>query len=324
VEWQHSEYNEFSPYDSDEDIELPTEQVIVQGRDKHIVQMMTELYNHHACETSIRDYSTYLYPGILTEYEAEWVASPLKNPHTIRVFAHFLSATAVSISIFDRPSRNSSAFFGESSLLDHKQGLWTYKLPVLALSHQGLLHSMLALSSLHISQLQREAPTPSLKHLTYAIKRIHRCVGNKDKRHNISTLAATLLLGFYEVMTADHTRWCRHLSGASQLLQEMDFQELAAWARIAQEEEQAAQDNQQQINGGHLGPMLSHGLHAHPYVLDNALITTIINRRFEIRPPQRPKPASFDLEKFNILQDLFWWYARQDAYQSFIAGNRLW
>ncbi len=33
--------------------------------------------------------------------------------------------------------------------------------------------------------------------------------------------------------------------------------------------------------------------------------------------------TSKDVEKFEIQCDLFWWYAKQDMYQSLISGNRL-
>lgn len=45
-----------------------------------------------------------------------------------------------------------------------QQNLWTYILPLKALNHQGLLHAMLALASLHIARLQRASATPSYKH----------------------------------------------------------------------------------------------------------------------------------------------------------------
>jgi hypothetical protein len=143
---------------------------------------------------------------------------------------------------------------------------------------------------------------------------------SKEKRHNISTLAATLLLGFYEVMTADHSSWCRHLSGASRLLQEINFFDMAAHARAAQQE-QAALDNQ--TGNPNLSPT-SQQERSHPSVLDDDLVSKIINRKFGIGPPKILRKEEFDLDRFQLLQDLFWWYARQDTYQSFIAGNRLW
>ena len=87
---------------------------------------------------------------------------------------------------------------------------------MMALHHQGLLHAMLALASLHIARLQGASVTPSFKHYAYALKRIHHCVGHPQKRHLISTVAASLLLGYYEVITGDQVKWSSHLLGAKQ------------------------------------------------------------------------------------------------------------
>ena len=34
-------------------------------------------------------------------------------------------------------------------------------------------------------------------------------------------------------------------------------------------------------------------------------------------------PQELDLSNFEILKDLFWWYCKQDAYQSIVSGNPL-
>ena len=33
--------------------------------------------------------------------------------------------------------------------------------------------------------------------------------------------------------------------------------------------------------------------------------------------------SPFDLSRYELYQDLFWWYAKQDAYQSIVGGNGL-
>ncbi len=35
------------------------------------------------------------------------------------------------------------------------------------------------------------------------------------------------------------------------------------------------------------------------------------------------KPPELDLNRFEILRDLYWWYLKQDAYQSIVSGNPL-
>jgi hypothetical protein len=315
VEWQPEEYA--SPWNSEEDVELSPEQSLVQMQhNRENLKMVMELHKSHAGDTSIRDYNTFLYQGFLTEYDAEKFASPLRNRHTARVFAHFLASTAPSISIFERKMQSPSPLFDDAISQDSDHGTWTYTLPVMALNHQGLLHAMLSLSSLHISKLQNDAPTPAFKHYGYAIKRINRCVAHPDKRHNLTTLAATLLLGFYEVMTADHSKWCCHLTGAARLLQEIDYRDMSSQARGYE------QQQRQRFSPENSSPdSRQHNLEFD--VLDDNLLNRIVGNRIE-RPTQVRSPdADFDMPRFQLYQDLFWWYARQDVYQSIIAGNRL-
>lgn len=41
-------------------------------------------------ELGIRRYDAFLYDGLLTQYRPEYAASPLRNPKTARVFAHYI------------------------------------------------------------------------------------------------------------------------------------------------------------------------------------------------------------------------------------------
>ena len=34
-------------------------------------------------------------------------------------------------------------------------------------------------------------------------------------------------------------------------------------------------------------------------------------------------PGGFDLRSYETMQDLYWWYTRQDAFQSIVSGNPL-
>jgi hypothetical protein len=112
-----------------------------------------------------------------------------------------------------------------------QQSLWTYTLPLKALSNQGLLHAMLALASLQIAKLQGASLTPSYKHYAYSLKRLSRNLGHPKKRLSVSTLATSMLLAYYEVWTAEHVKWSTHLVGAAQLLTELDFRSLTREAR---------------------------------------------------------------------------------------------
>jgi hypothetical protein len=335
VEYEDDDYFDVL---SDDEMEIPPDQTLVKlQEDQRDFGMIVALHREHTSELSMRRYDTFIYRGILDHYRAEWSANPLRNPKTARVFAHFIFATGPTLSIFERRPRNASAMFSEAPVPNYQKGLWTYVLPMMALNHQGLLHAMLALASLHIAKLQGASVTPSYKHYAYALKRIHYCVGNRKKRHLPTTLAATLLLGFYEVMTADHLKWSSHLAGAKQLLIEIDFKGMTREYRRTKAEK-AAQEHQNDLNG--LGTALQERNPNHTFkdlspAIDEGLVSTLIGRKLkydefgriieDIPPPKlstEPTPL-LDPERYELYQDLFWWYARQDAYQAIVSGNRL-
>src|SRR5450432_781995 len=96
-------------------------------------------------------------------------------------------------------------------------------MPILALNNQALLHAMLAIGSLHIALLQDTPITASLKHYHIAIRQVAKSVSLPMRRGQPATLAATMLLGWYELMSADHQKWSSHLLGARYLLADIDF-----------------------------------------------------------------------------------------------------
>lgn len=207
-----------------------------------------------------------------------------------------------------------------------------------ALDNQSLLHAMLALSSLHIARLQGASITPSYKHYAYSLKRLGRSLNHPKKRLSIPTLATALLLAFYEVWTAEHTKWSTHLVGAAQLIAELDFRSLTREARRlkaaqAAEKRQFAHQNpeilidQQQYNDN---------LHENDLKPDENLVSSIIGKQVSYddfgmiiedngaRKDAKPGlPGNFDLRSFETLQDLYWWYCRHDMWQSCVSGNPL-
>ncbi|KAF2805486.1 uncharacterized protein BDZ99DRAFT_574414 [Mytilinidion resinicola] len=331
------EYEDDDYYDvqSDEEMEDAPEQEMISNRD---FGMILRLHEESISDLSIRRYDTFIYEGILDFYRAEWVANPLKNPATARVFAHFVYATGPSMSIYERNPRNSSAMFSEGPVPSSQQSLWTYHLPMLALSHQGLLHAMLALSSLHIAKLQGAAVTPSYKHYAYSLKRLHHCLGHPTKRHLVTTLATSLLLAFYEVFAADHVKWSSHLTGAKLLVVETDFRGMTAEARRIKAEQAAYESSFAYQNPEMLMSQrkLSQGIKDLSSSPDENLVSTIIGRKLtyddfsrvtdyddQPRGPSTGIPKQLDLSKYEMFQDLYWWYCRMDAFQSIVSGNKL-
>jgi hypothetical protein len=205
-------------------------------------------------------------------------------------------------------------------------------MPMAALHHQGLLHAMLALSSLHIARLQNGDTTPSMKHYAWALKRIHACVGSRDrkKRLRVTTIAASMLLGFYEVMTADHMKWNTHLAGAKQLFVETDFAEMTRQYRQLKRDRMAR--DQAQLRRNSISAVFNREEDAQNVFndVDEAMISTFVGReiRYEshrgyVETAQTKIPEELDLSNFETLKDLFWWYCKQDAFQSIVSGNPL-
>jgi hypothetical protein len=317
--------------DEDMDIHKPTTIVKDTKRQRTLNKvLMSQHFN--VSNLQIRRYDTFLQDGMLDSYRVEWHANPLRNPATARVFAHFISATGPSMSAFERHPVNSSVLFTEGSVPLAQQGLWTYTMPMAALHHQGLLHAMLALSSLHIARLQKGDTTPSMKHYAWALKRIHNCVSSRDnkKRLRATTIAASMLLGFYEIMTADHMKWNAHLSGAKQLFVETDFAGMTRQYRQLKREKMARDQMQLRRNSISAYFNREEDISDQFNDIDEAMISNFVGRevsyedeRGYVETPQTRIPQELDLSNFEILKDLFWWYCKQDAYQSIVSGNPL-
>lgn len=203
---------------------------------------------------------------------------------------------------------------------------------------------MLALGSLHIAKLQQSSPTPSLKHYHYALRRIGKALSIPKKRKDAATLAATLLLGFYEITTAEHNKWNSHLSGARELIMDIDFAGMAkkiGQQSCRQEEIEAKRKYQMHndfINSYHqpyTGGVSGDFPTKDDRQLDENLISTLIGWKTkynqygqviddsDMGQASNEPLTSQDVEYFEIQCDLFWWYAKQDMYQSIVSGNRL-
>lgn len=288
----------------------------------------------------LRSMSSFLNePNVLSTYNPAYSASPLKDPQTARVFCHFITATGPTLHVCERHPSNPAVIFSGRPVPKSQQGLWTYTLPMLALRHQGLLHSMLALASLHIAKLQQTSPTPSLRHYHYALRWVAKALGHDRKRRDAATLAATLLLGYYEVTTAEHNKWNSHLSGARELIMDISYVKLAKKVDAYRRQSGIGTDNSitrrrhySDDGNGSISPS------DFPTFQDEALDYTLINTLMGwdtrsgdaegrvVDHEHSPEPqvtSRRDVEEYETQVDLFWWYAKQDTYQSILSGNRL-
>jgi hypothetical protein len=197
---------------------------------------------------------------------------------------------------------------------------------------------MLAMASLHIAKLQKASITPSWKHYAYSLKRLFRALGNPKRRLTVPTLATALLLAFYEVMTAELAKWSTHLGGAAQLLVEMDFRSLTQEARrlraahTAQEKMFPFQNPDMVIDQ----KQFDKDLQWSAIMPDAGLVSTIVGKHVDYddfgrvfeegsnqSDTRKGPPERFDLQNYETLQDLYWWYCRQDMIQSVVSGNPL-
>ncbi|PVH94263.1 hypothetical protein DM02DRAFT_661196 [Periconia macrospinosa] len=321
---------------SDEDmVDIPDvdEDAAILSRDFSLIR---KIHFENTDAIAVRRYDSFIYDGILTHYKAEQVANPLKNPQTARVFAHFIHVTGPSLSIYERHPRNPSSIF-EGTTAPAQQSLWTYTLPLKALGHQALLQAMLAMASLHIAKLQNASTTPSYKHYAFALKRLARCLGNPKKRLSVATFATSALLGFYEVMTAEHIKWNTHVVGCAQLISELGFPSLTQKARqlkaakIEEESKLPYHNPYMLINQKQLDRILRNSA----MMPDEGLISTIVGNKVSYddfgkvfeetnrRASNSVLLDDLDLRTYETLQDIYWFYARQDAFQSIISGNPL-
>ncbi|QSS52079.1 C6 finger domain-containing protein [Histoplasma capsulatum var. duboisii H88] len=264
------------------------------------------------------------------------LASPLMDPEVTRIFCHFITAVAPVLSIFERHPVNPTVLLSASPVPASQQSLWTYTVPTLALRNQGLLQAILALSTHHIAKIQGLSLTASFRHYHYAIRRVSKAVKLPSRRKQTATLAATLLLGFYEVMGAEHSKWNSHVAGASHLIQECDFARMTRDIRSmrARHKEEHIRLSQSMpwlgMGTSYLSSRFENDLFADKEADTNdVLISKIMGRSVsyndfgDVVTESESNLTAGDIDDYRIRSDLYWFYAKQDVYQSMISGNQL-
>lgn len=108
-----------------------------------------------------------VYPGTLDLYRPQHTENPIKDPRMAHAFAYYVNITGPSLSLFG---------------VDPDSRLWAVSLPTMALNNLGMLHGMLALSTLQVAHVCSISTTPSMKHYAYSRKRIHRAIANSHER----------------------------------------------------------------------------------------------------------------------------------------------
>ncbi|KAI9833578.1 MAG: hypothetical protein M1826_007192 [Phylliscum demangeonii] len=331
---------------TDDDVDLDLPDPDVTSGSQHglsVIRAVQAVQNDRPVRT-FRDFLDH--PNVLATYRPSPLVAPLMDPQTARIFCHFITATGPSFSIYERHPSNTSVFFTGQPVPRSQQSLWSYSMPTLALQSSPLMHAMLALGSLHISKLQGGTTVPSLKHYHMALRRVAQHVGDPQKRGEVATLAATLLLGFWEVMAAEHAKWSSHLLGARQLLMETDFVGMTRKIRALKTRREAERKRLMSYGldeSATPGPIRGRKLREDVSLgdkqdVDEDLVSLFMGRRRrhdgfgqvlgdarEGPSPDRPATelTTRDLEEYEMRRDLFWWFAKQDSYQSILSGNGL-
>jgi hypothetical protein len=295
--------------------------------------------------TGYRSYHTFLDGNdTLAYYQPRYTASPLMDSTVARIFCHYITATAPSLCMFERFPINPSIIFSGKAVPRTQQGVWTYILPMLALSNQGLLQAMLALASLQIAYLQGSPPTASLRHYHFALRRIAKAVALPSRRTKVATIAATLILSHYEAMTAEHSKWSSHLAGATQLLMEVDFKGMTRRIRARNARMALMHVKQEPTHSYESGSVTAKSKEnasswsSHeftPYSNESSVDENLVSRfmGWNVRYEQntgivdddfdKMPLTERDIETYNTQSDLFWWACKQDIIQSSVSGNRL-
>jgi hypothetical protein len=282
--------------------------------------------------TRVRTFSTFAQCNILSDYTASARITELKDPVMLQIFMHFIQVTGPSMSLYERHPFDHT---GENSFDPTPKGannLWSYTFPVISLNHPALLHSMLALGALQIAKLQNIPATAAMKHYHLAIRRIARNVNTPLRRTQPATIAATLLLSYFEVWSSDHTKWCNHLLGARILFSEIPLRDMSKKFLPVKRFKQAEKDAQNQNQMDSFFPGLSIPSQSELNDHDYDLLQTISGQNITAENYGLGENQGIDLsnsvtdrdiEHYENVRDLFWWYCKMDVYQSMLAGTRL-
>lgn len=157
----------------------------------------------------------------------------------------------------------------------------------------------------------------------------------------METLAATLLLGYYEVLDAEHSKWSNHIVGGSRLVQEFNFAGMTKVVRRMRarvKEQQAYLQSQgfwSDVPGANQGwGLIDDAFSRAESDVDEGLVSVLMGRSVDYNDFRHTSDkvddyqadqvlSEKDLYEFRIRCDLYWWYCKQDLYQSLVSGNQL-
>ncbi|KAI1344595.1 hypothetical protein F5Y15DRAFT_116190 [Xylariaceae sp. FL0016] len=336
-EWEHPNFeDDVSMADSEEGPPLSRHDAQFSLNEMSLVMSDQANHPYNVFGTQRRTFSAYAAENLLATYDPSPLNSPLNDKQIAAVFWHFVNVTGPSMSLFERQPNNPSTIFQGGTIPKTKQHIWTYTFPIQSFSHPALLQAMLALGSLQIAKLQQVPPTASLKHYHLALRRIAKNVTRPARRTQASNLAATLLLGFYEVWNSDHDKWSRHLLGARWIMKDIPLSEMSRAIMTIKmgRRQRAAKDSQLNASDTFSPPEENTFLYKDWDLVDVPFLRAITGREISYDelgmlpdemstyPKARNMHTLKDMERYEQLSDLFWWYSKMDVYQSILGGTR--
>ncbi|KAF6841986.1 C6 finger domain-containing protein [Colletotrichum plurivorum] len=277
--------------------------------------------------TKMRTFSAFAEETILTSYIPTPNNSPLNDERTAALFWHFVNVTGPSMSLYERHPFDHTKLMNNHSVPKAGHNIWTYTFPILSFNHPALLQAMLAMGALQIAKLQQIPPMAAMKHYHLSIRRVAKNVRSVKRRTTPATLAASLLLGYFEVWNSDHTKWCNHLFGARLLIKEIPFRK---WTKnilpLKRARRALFQETQtQQFDPFFMGHDNTHMMNHDLDDLDLDLLSRLTNQ-FVSYEDDSSGPGNYytdrDIEHYEHLRDLYWWYCKMDVYQSMLGGGR--
>lgn len=285
-------------------------------------QHLSEMVSHYGLcsqEKKLSSQSELLQSGTLDWYRPDRAANPLQNTWTQLLFQYFVQSTAPGLSVFQ--SRRTSSINDPIKPSDYgsRAGPWTDMLPKVALQNSGLLHAMLAMSSMELAHKHGEYATASAKHYIWATRRTNRALNNPKDRCSAPILATTLLLAFYEVMTAEHARWSTHVIGAKQLILEVDYRKMARqfWSMVQKDDYLTTR------NDSRSAPASSWDISLIQKIMGMTPSYAHLDLHHKQYSPGAEEPMEEDSAKMMQFQDLFFWYLRMDIVRSTVSGEPL-
>ncbi|CAN8102184.1 unnamed protein product [Discula destructiva] len=281
--------------------------------------------------TQVRSFHSQSEENVLVNYMPSPTDTPLNDPKTAAVFWYFVTITAPTINPYERNRLDPQRVFSNEPIPKSHQHIWTYVFAVQAFQHPGLLQAILALGSLQMAALSGDTVTAPLLHYGRSIRSLGKNYRNVNKRAQPATLAATLLLAFYEVWNSNHDTWCTHMLGARMIISETPLRQMSrqVWAVHRQRYQQWAEVHVQNPFAGFM-PQDDHPSHELAEV-DLNLVKSLTG--MSIGFLEGVDPASIqsetrhcterDLENYEHLADLYWWFCKMDVYQAFLGGSKL-